>query len=86
MNRQVVRVNGTFVLAIFLALLVSATVMTTAARMAMASGEQHAGSAHYMRAVPAGPLAQHPCRRACVKSKSEGKKAAPMCLQWQSVC
>jgi hypothetical protein len=41
--------------------------------------------AEYMRAVPAGPTAVR-CKRVCVKSKSEGNRGAPMCLQWRTVC
>jgi hypothetical protein len=27
-----------------------------------------------------------PCKRVCVKSKSEGNKAAPQCVQWKTIC
>jgi hypothetical protein len=63
---------------VILALLASTAVM--------ASGQHHVAPAQYMRAVPAGSGGLPPCRRVCAKSKSEGKKAAPICVKWTSVC
>jgi hypothetical protein len=56
---------------------------------ASASAQQYSSSARfvvaeYMRAAPSEPT--RACKRVCVKSKSEGNKAAPMCLQWKTVC
>jgi hypothetical protein len=61
----------------------------SASAAAMAGGQQDAtGSrivvAEYLRAAPSEPAAH--CKRVCVKSKSEGNQAAPMCLQWKTVC
>ncbi len=74
MKRHFVLASG----ALILALLASTAVM--------ASGRHHVTPAQYMRAVPAGSGGLPPCRRVCVKSKSEGKKAAPICVKWTSVC
>jgi hypothetical protein len=60
-----------------------------ASATAMAGGRQDAAAtrivvAEYLRAVPSEPT--RACKRVCVKSKSEGNRSAPMCLQWKTVC
>jgi hypothetical protein len=42
--------------------------------------------AQYLRAVPAGPTDAHHCVRVCVKARTMGDKAKPVCVAWKKVC
>ena len=72
-------------------LLSVAILALAAAAAATASDPQNSSSARfmlaqYMRVVPAGPTDAQHCARVCVKTRSAGDKAEPVCVEWKKVC